>query len=367
MASVEKRRDTKGRVHWYARYRDPDGRQRSRSFDRKGAAETFLATVTVDTLTGSYVDPDAGRITLEAFYAVHAARQQWAPTTRELVDQAVRSTPFYRTPLGRITPGAVEAWVKASSVRLAPGTVRTRLAYLRGVLRAAVRDRLIARDPSEGVQAPREPSRRSGMVIPTPGQVGAVLDAAGPRDRAVYALAAFAGLRAGEITGLRVRDVDFLGRVVRVRQQGRNGTLAPPKSRASERDVPVPDELLAILAEHVRRWPTSSGLLIREQVLSRGSLGTGWRRTCRRAGVGGVRLHDLRHFYASGLIAAGCDVVTVQRALGHESASTTLDTYAHLFPDASDRTRAAASALAGAVLDQDRSTQRVHTSTETGG
>lgn len=51
------------------------------------------------------------------------------------------------------------------------------------------------------------------------------------------------------------------------------------------------------------------------------------------------------HFYASGLIAAGCDVVTVQRALGHAKATTTLNTYGHLWPTAEDRTRAAAADL----------------------
>ena len=59
------------------------------------------------------------------------------------------------------------------------------------------------------------------------------------------------------------------------------------------------------------------------------TVGGWWRKTVKAAGVGHVRLHDLRHFYASGLIAAGCDVVTVQRALGHAKATTTLDTYAH--------------------------------------
>ncbi|WP_416403468.1 tyrosine-type recombinase/integrase [Arthrobacter sp. LFS091] len=58
-----------------------------------------------------------------------------------------------------------------------------------------------------------------------------------------------------------------------------------------------------------------------------------------------MKLHDLRHFYASGLIAAGCDVVTVQRALGHAKATTTLDTYSHLWPTAEDKTRAAAAGL----------------------
>ena len=57
------------------------------------------------------------------------------------------------------------------------------------------------------------------------------------------------------------------------------------------------------------------------------------------------------HFYASGLISQGCDVVTVQRALGHASATTTLSTYAHLWPSAEDRTRKAAEALILEALD----------------
>lgn len=70
-----------------------------------------------------------------------------------------------------------------------------------------------------------------------------------------------------------------------------------------------------------------------------------WRATRNAAKLPHVRLHDLRHFYASGLIAAGCDIVTVQRALGHSTATTTLNTYSHLWPTAADRTRAAASDL----------------------
>jgi integrase len=62
------------------------------------------------------------------------------------------------------------------------------------------------------------------------------------------------------------------------------------------------------------------------------------------------KLHELRHYFASGLIAAGCDVVTVQRAMGHASATTMLSTYTHLWPTAEDKTRSAASGLAAAVL-----------------
>lgn len=81
-----------------------------------------------------------------------------------------------------------------------------------------------------------------------------------------------------------------------------------------------------------------------------------WRSTRADAGVA-HKLHDLRHYFASGLIAAGCDVVTVQRAMGHASATTTLNTYAHLWPTAEDKTRAAASGMAAAVLGTHLETQ----------
>jgi hypothetical protein len=87
-----------------------------------------------------------------------------------------------------------------------------------------------------------------------------------------------------------------------------------------------------------------------------------WRIVRNQVGIGN-RLHDLRHFYASGLIRAGCDVVTVQRALGHSSAAITLTTYSHLWPDANDRTRRAAGELLeaslGAAADQLRTESEI--------
>lgn len=75
-----------------------------------------------------------------------------------------------------------------------------------------------------------------------------------------------------------------------------------------------------------------------------------WRATRKAAGLSWVRLHDLRHFYASGLIAEGCSFVTVQRALGHSPATTTLTTYAHLWPTAEDQKRNAAASLMRAAM-----------------
>jgi hypothetical protein len=80
------------------------------------------------------------------------------------------------------------------------------------------------------------------------------------------------------------------------------------------------------------------------------SVGNGWRQACRDAGVSAVPLDDLRHYFASGLIAPGCDVVTVQRAMGHRKA-TTIDTYSHLWPTAEDKLRAGAASMVAEVSE----------------
>lgn len=118
----------------------------------------------------------------------------------------------------------------------------------------------------------------------------------------------------------------------------------------SERTVYAPEGLMNMLSEHVRvfrpgedpdRWlfpGEGEDSLYGAQMFYR------WRCARDAAGVES-RLHDLRHFYASGLINEGCDVVTVQRAMGHNSATLTLSTYSHLWPNAADRTREAAAGL----------------------
>ena len=108
--------------------------------------------------------------------------------------------------------------------------------------------------------------------------------------------------------------------------------------------------LVELLAGHVRAYCPDGGWLFPAMgggPITSNTIGPRWRRTLRQSGIAlsRLRLHDLRHFFASGLIAAGCDVVTVQRALGHASATTTLSTYSHLWPTAEDRTRSAAEAM----------------------
>ena len=102
----------------------------------------------------------------------------------------------------------------------------------------------------------------------------------------------------------------------------------------------VSDELSGILAQHVEHHVSPDGWLLTGATgrpIAPTSVNSWWMRTTRAASVEGVTIHSLRHYFASGLIVEGCDVVTVQRALGHQSPSVTLDTYSHLWPKAEIR------------------------------
>lgn len=350
MASIQKRPDGK----WRARYRDADGREHARHFGRKVDAQRWLDEVTAAIVTGAYVDPNAGKVTLDTFYEVWAKRQIWESGTRRAMDLSVTSCTFKDDELAKIRRSHVEAWVKAMSATLAPNTVHARVQNVRSVLRAAVRDRLIVHDPSDGVTLPRRRRQEHAMSIPSPDTVRRLYEASEAWHHAFVALCAFAGLRLGEAAGVKLGDIDFLRRTLTVerqahRQPGGALEIRPPKY-GSERVVHLPDGLVSILAEHVE----TIGVYGDDEWLFFGRDGQPawprrhayqWERACMRAGVDGVKIHDLRHFFASGLIASGCDVVTVQRALGHKTPSVTLNTYSHLWPSADDRTRAGAQSL----------------------
>ncbi len=344
---------------WRARYRDEAGRERARHFDRKVNAQRWLDEIASSVLTGNYVDPGAGKVTFKQFYEDWSQRQLWVQSTRANADLATGSVPFADLPLKSIRRSHVEAWIKTMAEGWAPTTIKTRFVIVRSVFRAAVSDRVIVSDPSIGVALPRRRKAEAAMRIPTVEEVGRLLSHAdSPRVstrkgfRAYTALCAFAGLRKGEAAAVQVGDIDFLRRQLTVsRQLQRDGStfaIRPPKY-GSERVVNLPDDLLTILSEHVATHlrDNESGWLftVDDRPMFDNAITWRWRATRTAAGLTHVRLHDLRHFYASGLIAAGCDVVTVQRALGHASATTTLNTYSHLWPTAEDRTRKAAAAL----------------------
>lgn len=353
-------------LRWLARYVDDDGRERSKSFRTKAEANAWLDTTVSALVTGSYIDPDRGKVTFSSYFKVWSAQQVWVSGTHHAMSQAARSVTFGDLPLSDLRPSHLEAWVKAmQDANLQPSTIRTRFANVRAVIRAAVRDRFLARDVTDRIRVPRQRQAAAAMGIPSTADVGAVMRACTGLDAwmaTLIAVCAFAGLRRGEACALRVGDVNFLRRELRVERQvqwtddGRMEIRGP--KYGSERTVFIPDELVRLLAEHVRLHRPGDdperymfpGYLDPSAPAHAARVNRAWRAARAQAAIT-HRLHDLRHYFASGLIAAGCDVVTVQRALGHASASETLSTYSHLWPDASDRTRNAAGAMLAAALD----------------
>lgn len=352
---------------YLARYRDAAGKERTKTFDKgkKSDAQDWLAVQLATMKSGTWVDPDAGKVTFAQWFATWSARRVWADGTLIAAQQAADSVTFADVPMAKIMPLHLDEWMKTMSkpvkggrkAGLAPSTIRTRYNYVRMTFKAALKNRIISVDPSADVDLPR--TRRAEMVmteaLPTSEEVGRVLGhLEGTQFRTFIAVCAFAGLRLGEAAGLQVGDVDFLRRTISVRRQIQGqteatATVVPPK-QGSERIVHVPEELTVLISQHVGDgvwgddgWLFGSGADTR---LNRNSAGNQWRRARKALGISEeTTIHSFRHFYASGLIAAGCDVATVQRALGHSSPDITLKVYTHLWPKAEDKTRAAAAEL----------------------
>jgi hypothetical protein len=122
----------------------------------------------------------------------------------------------------------------------------------------------------------------------------------------------------------------------------------PLKSGTSQASIPIPRRLAQELSDHAARWQANTVLV---NATGRQLMPWTLERAMRtaRAGVPGLpagfRYHDLRHYFASMLIASGSDVKVLQARLRHASAKTTLDTYGHLWPDTDDSTRAAIDAV----------------------
>ncbi len=253
--------------------------------------------------------------------------------------------------MSSLTTSMVQTFVKSLSETLAPGTVRGVYSTLAAIFRAAIRDRVVATSPCVDVKLPQGEQRR---VEPLSLEaVETLADAVGAHYRPLVVLGAGAGLRVGEALGLPVGGIDFPRRQLAVTQQAvtvkKVTRIGPPKTPSSVRTVPLADTVLAELAAFLEGRKTKpQDLLIADKAgnpIPQNRFSQTWTRAVKKAGLPPTRYHDLRHTFASALIASGCSVKVVQAALGHKSAAVTLDTYSHLWPDDDERARSAVDAF----------------------
>ncbi len=223
---------------------------------------------------------------------------------------------------------------------LSPGSIRNIYEVLARVMDAAMEDRVISISPCRRITLPKDHDDEVGVA--TVEDIEKVRSAWGQRWQAIPVVLAGSGLRVGELLGLRLSDVDFLRRTIRVeRQRLQSNQIAPLKSKASRRTVPVGQVVIDALAAHLASYPSPNDALfadeLREPLTYRR-----WKRLLSDAAKSvevGVSSHSFRHFAASALISGGASVKQVQTFLEHASAVVTLRTYAHLWPGDEDRTR----------------------------
>jgi integrase len=377
VASIAKRED--GR--WRARYRDAQGKEHARHFNRKIDAQNWIDSVTTAVQTGVYVDPNKGKITIGDWatrwldgqaHLKASTYERYAGIMREHV------LPQWSTArLVDVTHADVQAWVTRLAAMRSPATVRKVHRVLSLMLKTAVKDGRLARNPAADVNLPRVVATQRRYL--THEQVHALADAfAKPADvskhrrldkrennanRLIVLFLSYTGVRFGELAALRVGRLDLLRRRAIIAEsvtvvQGRGQVWGTPKSH-EQREVPIPRFLIDDLAERVRGKSRDdfvfagvrSGTAMRAAVFRR----AGFDKAADAIGVPGLHPHELRHTAASLAIASGANVKVVQQMLGHKSATVTLDQYSHLFGDdldtVADRLDAHARTARGLLAD----------------
>ncbi len=341
MASIQKRGPGRYRV----RYRGPDRQERSKTFSRKVDAERFASTVEVDLARGQWVDPDRGRTTFRQYADLWLKTLDCTAKTRESYGSLLNKwlfPSFGCLPVQSISWSAIENFkVSMLGSGASPKTVTNALNVLNPILNIAVRDGALFANPARDVRKPRK-RVESKAKFESAATIRALAEFIGGMDGLLVLFAGFTGLRAGECAGLQVGDLDFMRNRVTVQRSVSEAYgswhFALPKN-GKARTVAIPPFLRDQLIEHLclrgvdgdmsaQVFTSPSGEVFRHSNFYKRV----FRPAVRNFGLEGFRFHDLRHSYASMLIASGGHPRAIMERLGHSSIQVTLDTYGHLFP-----------------------------------
>jgi len=326
---------------YQARYHGPDGIDRPApyTFASKTDAERWLTRVEADIIAGTWRDPNRGRVPLGPYLTEWIAhrtgiRVKTVELYRWLYRKCIEPA-FKDRHLGDITPGQIRAW---HAQLLADGVSATTAAkayrLLRAVLNTAVDDELIRRNPCriKGAGSEPTPERPAATVA----QVLDLAERVPGRYRALILLAAFTGLRYGELAALRRRHLGPKATSVTVAAtviEPKDGPLyfGPPKSAAGRRTVTIPTAIRGEIQVHLATYVTaepealvftsSRGTVLRRSNFQRA---TRWTATVRAAGLPGFHLHDLRHTGNTLAADTGASLRSLMARMGHSSTRAAL-------------------------------------------
>lgn len=279
------------------------------------------------------------------------------PTVRERTWEGYESIVRVRilphlgtTPIRTLTPDMVQAlYAVLGEQRLSAHSIRRTHAVLHRAMGQAVRWKLLAHNPTDAAQPPR--AAREEMRTLAREETSTLIDGThGRREHALYVVAVSAGLRLGELLGLRWSDIDLDGArlvVQRTLQRTRDAGLvfAEPKTGKSRRTVLLSKRAVQALREHrilQIQERLASGPAWQEQNLvfpnttggpaDPGSTSAAFGATLKRLALPSIRFHDLRHTCATLLLGQGVHAKVVSEMLGHSSIVITMDTYSHVVP-----------------------------------
>lgn len=343
-------------------------RNKSRIFrGTKAAADTALAQLVAEVTQERQVASDAPLATLLDRW-LEMAGDDLSPTTlrgyRQVIDAQIRPALGLR-PIDQITTAELDGFYRKLLKTRKPATVRQTHSILRRAFRQAVRWGWLTSNPAGEASPPSV--RRAPLKIPTPEQVTALIAAAEADEKLMgcfYRLAVATGARRGELCGLRWSRVDLEGKAVLIEQSlvqvGRDLVEKDTKTHQARRVGLDARTVSALKAQRKRSLELAMAVGVKPvadpfvftrapdgSVPVRPDVVTKTFQRLAKDHAPGTRLHDLRHFSVTRLLAAGVPVKTVSGRHGHGSAAMTLDVYAHFMP-ASDQD--AAELLAG-ILD----------------
>lgn len=344
----------------------PDGRRLSLgSYPTKRAADTAYARSITDQADGKPAVPSAVTTPTLREYApawidarLTNRGEPLRPRVRDLYTSQLR---LHILPnlgslrLAKLTTARVRAWYAELRGSGGPGASTSAKCYrlLRSILTTAVEDGLISANPCTIKGAGIEPSEE--RPIPTVEQVHKIANTIDERMRCLVLLAAFVGLRKGELLGLRRCDVDLRGSeisVVQQRQLDRHGAhlVGPPKSDAGRRVLALPASLVADLRSHLEMYaqPGPEGYVFTGEKggpLAPHVLHVLWAKARDEVGLPSLHLHDLRHLAGTLAASTGAGTKELMHRLGHSSHQAAIR-YQHA---TRKRDRAIADALDGLI------------------